>query len=194
MGLEELAGQSSSTILEMYDPQRLQVRADVRLEDVARVIPGAPVEVETAAFKGVLQGRVLLPTSLANVQKNTLEVKVELLNPPQTVSPEMLVKVAFLAPEDTKADSSAITQADQMFIPDSLVFDSDGQSYVWIVDGQQQARHVAIQRGDSTPDGMTHVMSGLQVTDKLIASGTEQLADGMNVRIQSEDQTLGLRR
>lgn len=194
MGLEELAGQSSSTILEMYDPQRLQVRADVRLEDVARVVPGAPVEIETAACKGVLQGRVLLPTSVASVQKNTLEVKVELLNPPQTASPEMLVKVSFLAPEDPKADSSAITQTDKMFIPDSLVSDTDGQSYVWIVDGQQQARHVAIQRGHSTPDGLTNVISGLQVTDKLIASGTEQLADGINVKIRTEDQTLGLRR
>ena len=102
-------------------------------------------------------------------------------------------KVSFLAPEDPKADSSAITQTDQMFIPDSLVSDTDGQSYVWIVDGQQQARHVAIQRGHSTPDGLTHVISGLQVTDKLIASGVEQLADGINVKIRSEDQTLGLR-
>jgi hypothetical protein len=152
------------------------------------------VEIETPAFKGVLQGRVLLPTSVASVQKNTLEVKVELLNPPETVSPEMLVKVSFLAPEDPNADSSEITQTDQMFVPDSLVSDTDGQSYVWIVDGQQQARHVAIQRGHSTPDGLTNVISGLQVTDKLIASGTEQLADGINVKIRSEDQTLGLRR
>ncbi len=194
MGLEELAGQSSSTILEMYDPQRLQVRVDVRLEDVARVVPGAPVEIETPAFKGVLLGRVLLPTSIASVQKNTLEVKVELLNPPETVSPEMLVKASFLAPEVPKADSSAITQADQLFIPDSLVSNTDGQSRVWIVDGQQQARHVSIQLGHSTPDGLIHVVSGLQVTDKMIASGTEQLADGIKVKIRSEDQTLGLRR
>jgi hypothetical protein len=83
----------------MYEPSRLQVRADVRLEDVSRVIPGAPVEIETAAVQGVVKGRVLQSTSTANVQKNTLEVKVELLDPPEALSPEMLVKASFLAPE-----------------------------------------------------------------------------------------------
>ncbi len=194
MGLEELAGQSSSTVVEMYDPKRLQVRADVRLEDVSRVFPGAPVEIETAAVEGKLRGRVLLPTSTASVQKNTLEVKVELLDPPDFVSPEMLVKVSFLAPEIPESDSSSQTQTDQMFVPDSLVRDVDGQARVWIVDSQQLARQVTIQTGNTTPDGLRLVVSGLQMTDKLIASNPENLTDGTAVKIDGEDQSLGLRR
>ena len=99
MGLDANAGQSSSTVVEMYDPTRLQVRADVRLEDVPMVMPGAPVEIETASSGSVIQGRVLQTTSSANIQKNTLEVKVELIDPPPTVSPEMLVTATFLAPK-----------------------------------------------------------------------------------------------
>jgi HlyD family secretion protein len=55
MGLDATAGQSSSTVVEMYDPMRLQVRADVRLEDVPMVIRGQPVEVETASSAGVIK-------------------------------------------------------------------------------------------------------------------------------------------
>lgn len=193
MGLEELAGQSSATILEMYDPKTLQVRADVRLEDVARIVPGAPVEIETPAAKGRLRGRVLLPTSSANVQKNTLEVKVELLDPPETVSPEMLVKASFLAPEVPGAAEEPTTQTEQLYVPRSLVTISVDQSTVWIVDGAQQARRTLITTGESTADGLIQVLSGLQVTDRVISTGAEQLTDGARVQIRSEDQTLGMR-
>ncbi|MCA9150398.1 MAG: HlyD family efflux transporter periplasmic adaptor subunit, partial [Planctomycetales bacterium] len=99
MGLEQTAGQSSSTVVEMYDPDRLQVRADVRLEDVPLVTPGAPVEIKTASSNHAIEGRVLQSTSSANIQKNTLEVKVELIAPPISVRPEMLVTAAFFAPD-----------------------------------------------------------------------------------------------
>ncbi|MCA9160029.1 MAG: biotin/lipoyl-binding protein, partial [Planctomycetales bacterium] len=66
MGLDMTAGQSSSTVVEMYAPQRLQVRADVRLEDVPMVSRGQPVEIETASAGGLIRGRVLQSTSSAN--------------------------------------------------------------------------------------------------------------------------------
>ncbi len=99
--LRQTAGQSSSTVVEMYDPQKLQVRVDVRLEDVPMVTPGQQVNIETASSADVIHGQVLQITSSANIQKNTLEVKVELLDPPLSVSPEMLVTAAFLAPKAT---------------------------------------------------------------------------------------------
>ncbi len=107
MGLETTAGQSSGTVIEMYDPDRLQVRADVRLEDVPMVMPGQPVEIETASSPVAIEGRVLQSTSSANIQKNTLEVKVELIDPPPSVSPEMLVTATFLAPQLEQSDSEA---------------------------------------------------------------------------------------
>ena len=111
VGLEHNAGQSSSTVVEIYDPKRLQVRADVRLEDLPMVIPGAPVAIETASSDKPIKGRVLQSTSAANIQKNTLEVKVELVDPPSTVTPEMLVTSTFLAPKlDSKKDEPEETE------------------------------------------------------------------------------------
>ena len=43
----------------LYDPQMLQVRADVRLEDVPRVQSGQSVRIETASARGPIDGEVL---------------------------------------------------------------------------------------------------------------------------------------
>ena len=191
MGLDMTSGPSSSTVVEMYDPARLQVRADVRLEDVPMVQPGQPVEIETASVAGVIHGRVLQATSTANIQKNTLEVKVELLDPPQAVTPEMLVTATFLAPESNDASAES-TETERVFVPQQLVQTGEAGSFVWIVDAEDRAQRQPITPGQPTPDGLVEVQQGLAVTDKLIASGTAGLQQADLVRISGEDLTMGV--
>src|SRR5258707_15354903 len=86
--------QDSSTVLTLYDPASLQVRVDVRLDDVGKVRAGQKVRIETAALpEQPLEGEVLLATSQADIQKNTLSVKVAIHNPPPTLKPEMLCQI-----------------------------------------------------------------------------------------------------
>ena len=96
----------------LYDPQQLQVRADVRLEDVPNVLPGQKVQVETASASSPLEGEVLFTTSTANIQKNTLETKIAILNPPPTIRPEMLAKVTFLARDEGQRVDAIANGAD----------------------------------------------------------------------------------
>ncbi|MCO8124278.1 efflux RND transporter periplasmic adaptor subunit [Stieleria sp. TO1_6] len=191
MGLDSNAGHSSSTVVQMYDPDRLQVRADVRLEDVPMVTPGAPVEIETASSGNVIHGRVLRPTSSANVQKNTLEVKVELLEPPSTVSPEMLVTATFLAPEVAIAESEK-TETTRILVPRQLIHSSDNGAFVWIVDGQDRAVQKDVTTGNENAEGLVEIVTGLTVTDKLIATGSDDLQDGDHVTVVGEESTLGI--
>lgn len=97
MGLSPSAMADSSSVVTMYDPQQLQVRADVRLENVAQVQVGQEVEIETSAVDGPIKGRVITATSVADIQKNTLQIKVSIDNPPEVIRPDMLVQVTFLA-------------------------------------------------------------------------------------------------
>ena len=191
MGLESTGGQSSSTVVEMYDPARLQVRADVRLEDVPMVTRGQPVQIETASSSDVIQGRVLQTTSSANIQKNTLEVKVELIDPPPTVSPEMLVTATFLAPliESTK---SKATESERLFVPEQLVQLGESGAYVWIVDADDLAQRRSVETGTASAGGLIVIKSGLNVTDKLIASGVDGLSENGPVNVTGDDQTLGM--
>ncbi len=191
MGLETTAGQSSSTVVEMYDPESLQVRADVRLEDIPLVNPGQPVEIETASSSQVIHGRVLQVTSSANVQKNTLEVKVELLDAPSTVSPEMLVTAAFLA-SPNEADQSASSESEQLFVPRPLIQSSEAAPYVWIVEANALARKRVVELAGKNGGELVAIKSGLKVTDKLITSGLEGLREGMKVVVSGDDPNLGI--
>ena len=191
MGLETTAGQSSGTVIEMYDPDRLQVRADVRLEDVPMVMPGQPVEIETASSPVAIEGRVLQSTSSANIQKNTLEVKVELIDPPPSVSPEMLVTATFLALQLEQSDSEA-TETERLFAPKQLIQSGASGSFAWVVDAAELARQQPVEVGSDGPDDLIEIKSGLRVTDKLIASGTDGLTDGSAVNVTGDDQTMGM--
>ncbi|MDM4018293.1 efflux RND transporter periplasmic adaptor subunit [Roseiconus lacunae] len=190
-GLQQSSGHQSSTVVEMYDPSRLQVRADVRLEDLPLVTPGAPVKIETASSKESIEGRVLQPTSSANIQKNTLEVKVEILAPPETLRPEMLVTATFLAPELVNR-TEPLADARQIFVPKSLVRSGDEGDFVWIVDSENKAIRRVVETGASGDDGLILVTSGLMVTDKLISSHVETIRDGAYVTLRGEDLQLGV--
>ncbi len=191
MGLESTAGQSSSTVIEMYDPNRLQVRADVRLEDVPMVTHGQPVEIETASSKGLIHGRVLQMTSTANIQKNTLEVKVELIDPPSKVSPEMLVTATFLAPVVENRSQEA-TESERMFVPNQLIQSGDSGAFVWIVDANDVAQRRSVEVGSPSAGGLMEIKSGLNATDKLIASSVDGLKEGSPVNVTGDDQTMGM--
>lgn len=198
MGLEHTAGQSSSTVVEMYDPARLQVRADVRLEDVPLVTPGALVEIKTASSNHPMKGRVLQSTSTANIQKNTLEVKVELIAPPPTVRPEMLVTATFLAPESA-SQTDTPQETERMLVPrqlvsSGLVSTGEAGTFVWVVGGKNQAVRKPVTLGGEGTAGLVVVTDGLNPADKLVASGTSDLRPGQIVVIREEDQTIGVGR
>ncbi len=191
MGLDSTAEHRSSTVVQMYDPTRLQVRVDVRLEDVPRIVPGQPVEVETASSRDPIRGQVLRATSSANIQKNTLEVKVELIDPSPSVTPEMLVTATFLAPE-TQDSTTASSEKERLFVPAELITTMDIGKTVWIVDPSNRAQLRSVEIGSTLDSGLIEITSGLKVTDKLISSGGDGLTSGTRVKVEGDDQRFGM--
>jgi len=173
--------QSSATIATLYDPAMLQVRADVRLEDVGQIQPNQPVRIETASAKEPLKGFVLQATSSANIQKNTLEVKVAIENPPPHIRPEMLVAATFLAPAQLQSDHGDKEAQDRLLIPKQLVIAGSGGQSVWIVDHASRAELRSIRLGSAGREGLVEVVEGLTATDKLISSSDEGLQPGDRV-------------
>lgn len=192
MGLESAAGQSSSSIATMYDPKNLQARADVRLEDVPLVTSGQQVVIETASASKPIVGRVLLATSAANVQKNTLEVKVAIDDPPATIGPEMLVTVTFLAPPSTKT-MFVESSRHRLLIPRQLIQSVDAASVVWVVDSENRARKRVIKLGKSEGDSLIEVTEGITATDKLISTGGDAVSDGELVEVRGDDPAIGIK-
>ena len=200
MGSSASSSRDATTVVTLYDPKLLQVRADVRLEDVPLVEPGQPVRIETASAKTPIQGEVLLPTSRANIQKNTLEVKVAIKDPLPTIRPEMLVQVTFLAPEPSGDRSEQSQQSKRLLVPRQLVEETPEGTFVWVADPASTARRQKVTLGSGGTaslaaggtEELIEVVEGLKVTDRLISGGRKGLHDGLRIRITSEDPTLGI--
>ena len=191
-GINPHSAQGSSAVVSLYDPNRLQVRVDVRLEDVPQVQIGQPAIIETAALSEPIAGEVISVTTLADIQKNTLQVKVAVSDPPEVIKPEMLGKVTFLALP------SPVVQKDQgesplrLFVPQSLVLRGEDGASVWVADVTENlAKRKAVEVGrGATKDGLVEITNGLQPTDKLIVAGRESVAEGTRIHIAGEDRTL----
>lgn len=190
MGIDRSAMQDASTVLTMYDPQRLQVRADVRLEDVPRVLVGQAVRIDTPVYGQQLTGQVLMATALTDIQKNTLQVKLTIDDPPAVLKPDMLVQVTFLAPPGVKNEGR--TPPLRLLAPRELIQNTDSDKTVWLADqasGTARLRRVTV--GSTTADGLVEILTGLNVGDRLIAGGRESLVDGERINITGNDSTIG---
>lgn len=191
-GMDPLSQQSSSAVVSLYEPDRLQVRVDVRLEDVPQVQIGQPATIETAALKTPVAGRVSWVTTRADIQKNTLQVKVVIDNPPEVITPEMLGQVTFLAP--AQAGEAAIAEKDplKLLIPRALVQGAEGSAAVWVVDpARNVARLQAVTLGRAGTDELVEVVAGVDPTAKLIVGGRESLVEGTRIKIAGEDESAG---
>lgn len=192
MGLNAASQRDASTVVSIYDPRRLQVRADVRLEDVPQVLPGQPVQISTAANGQPITGHVLMATSSADIQKNTLQVKVAIDNPPAVLKPEMLVQVTFLAPERPAGKEDESTSPMRLLVPRELVEKGDASAAVWVADAARGiARRQSVQLGAASTDRLVEVVQGLSALDKLIVSGRAGLRDGERIHITGDDPNLG---
>ena len=95
--MSPIANADGSTVVTLYRPDMLQARVDVRFEDIPKVALGQKVLINNPALSEPISGKVLFVSSKANIQKNTLEVKVALDKPVPVFKPEMLVNVTHLA-------------------------------------------------------------------------------------------------
>ena len=190
-GMPQMHGHDGSTVVTMYRPDMLQVRVDVRFEDIPRVSLKQPVEIDNPALESPLTGEGLFISSEADIQKNTLQVKVAIPDPPPVFKPEMLVDVTFRAPKQPERASEP-TRELKIYLLRQLIQQGEGGSFVWLADQSEGvARRTTIQTGGVDYNGLVEVTGGLTVSSRIISSGTDGLQDGSRIKVASEDATLG---
>tara|TARA_R110002111_G_scaffold257026_1_gene324918 strand:- start:55871 stop:57424 length:1554 start_codon:yes stop_codon:yes gene_type:complete len=176
-----------STVVTMYRPEMLQIRVDVRFEDIPKVSLNQPVQINNPALSQPVTGRVLYISSEADIQKNTLQVKVEIVNASPLLKPEMLVDVTFLAPE-LQEETTGIKEETRIYIPRKMMEQNEaGQAYVWIADQSKQiARHQLIEIESKSSGPLVEVKQGLNPTSHLISSPPADLQPGARIQITGE--------
>ncbi len=188
-GREQSGEPTGDAIATIYQPSMLQVRVDVRFENIRQVSLGQSVEIRSPAADGVISGSVSSFGSEADIQKNTLQVRVAIHDPPEAYRPEMLVDVTFQEPARQESGDTRSSQL-RLFVPSDLIHPGDTGHVVWIAD---QSRRVAVMRsvecGEQTKSGLTEVLSGLNLSDRLISGDIAELRSGMRIQVTSEAET-----
>jgi multidrug efflux pump subunit AcrA (membrane-fusion protein) len=122
----------------------------------------------------------------ANIQKNTLEVKVAVEDPDPKLRPEMLARVKFLAGQNLDSEKTA----HRLFVPEKSVRGNAGNGQAWVVrnlDGNRGTTHLtSIKPGAYKTDGWIEVIEGLQPGDLVITSSVTELKNGKIVSVAIE--------
>ncbi|MBN2445571.1 MAG: efflux RND transporter periplasmic adaptor subunit [Phycisphaerae bacterium] len=173
----------SAQIVRLYDPQRLQVRVDIPLVDAAKVGVHQPAEIIVDVLPDrVFRGHVTRIVNEADVQKNTLQVKVAIEDPTPEIKPEMLARARFLSMATDDAETQSAAR--QLFAPRAAVFEAAGQSYVWLADQVADvARRQTVTVGHSVVEDWVAISEGVQPGDRLITDPPPNLADGQRIRL-----------
>jgi len=183
----------SAHLLHLYDPEHLQVRVDVPLADAAGVFVGQRCEVVVDILPDVVfAGDVTRITHEADVQKNTLQVKVRVIDPDPVLKPEMLTRVRFLAEGNAPQRDAA---GPTILVPAECVSrNSDtGVSTVWVIRDRRG------RRGRSMPvpvvirqdNGDWLSVQGHLAPGDLLAVAGDTLRPGQAIRIKARDAERG---
>ncbi len=168
----QLVGPEGEGLVSIYDPRNLQARVDVPLASMAGVRAGQEVEIRSEVVGSRLtKGVVLRVQRESDLLKNTLQVKVKLIDPDPLLRPETLCRARFLAAPGEQAAAGP-----QLFVvPKQAVRDGA----VFVVDPTAgRARRIAVERaGEEGGDAV--VRGDLSVTHRVILDPVE---DGDRVK------------
>lgn len=181
---------ASAQIVHLYDPARLQVRVDVPLADAAHVSLGQRCEVIVEVLPGTsFAGRVLRITHEADLQKNTLQVKVAVEKPSPLLKPEMLTRVRFLGSGPGERTGSTGTEpGSRVRVPRQALDTSAGDTRLWLVADRRASRGVArpVRVTVSQEDGDWATVTGGIQPGALLIADPSGLGPNQPVAIRSE--------
>ncbi|HET6568814.1 MAG TPA: efflux RND transporter periplasmic adaptor subunit [Rhodothermales bacterium] len=165
----EIAVQGICTIV---DDSKTLVAIDVSQEDISRIGPGQPAVVTLDAYPDVEYAALVVERSpTADQSKNTVEIRLQVLQPDARFEPQLSAKVFFVS------DSVAHNQPVQAVLAadESAVISEGAQHYVWLLsDGRAVRKQVEIGRdlGDQV-----EILGGLRENDQVVAG-----ADDLHLR------------
>ena len=157
----------SDPILRIVDMTKLQISLPVSGGDATRILPGQTAEVQTETG----------PVSAVVALK---------LGTPSATTPNTDVRLNFLAPTtlplDTPVQVSVLVneRRDVLVVPADAVQRVESQTFVWMIDSNNQATRREIRIG-YIAGNLAEVVSGLKAGEAVITAGIAELTEGIRV-------------
>ena len=168
---------AGSPILELGEPERLEIVVDVLTEDAGRLEEGAPARVTAGAHGDTIHARILRIEPSAFTKVSPLGVEEQRVNVILSFEDSVVLGDRY------RVDASLVTweSADVLLVPMSALFRSDSRWSVFVVeDGEARLRAVEVgQQGRSYAE----VLAGLEAADRVVLHPSEAIEDGVPVEL-----------
>lgn len=167
-------------ICSIFDPGEMQVRVDVRQEQIAGVSIGQECVIKVAARRELpYSGEVIRVDPLANLARDTIRVKIKVFNADDTLHKDMTATVDFIA---KKAEEEEDPSKRKLLVPRTAVVRREGKDYVFVVRGGF-AHKLEVKLGEAAQGGVV-VESGVAFGDLVAVSQAAQLEQGTPVNVE----------
>lgn len=172
---------AGTPLVEVGDPDRLEIVTDLLSADAVRVRPGADVLIEDWGGERPLKGRVRLVEPYGFTKISSLGVEEQRVN----------VVIDFAEPREAwlrlghgyRATVRIVTSAapNVLRVPISAIFRTGREWSVFVIDSGGRARLKMVNAGRMN-DEEAEIVSGLAVGERVILHPSDKVEDGVRVR------------
>jgi len=159
---------AGTELLRLIRDGRLEWRAELPEDDLARVEPGATVQLPSR--DGTVTGRIRAVSPGVDSQTRTGTIYADL------PEPGPLQPGAYVEGRIVTGAGSALT------VPAASVVQRDGHAYVFTLDDRHVAHRVRVAIGAKV-DGRVEIVDGLEAGDAVVEHGAGFLGDGDTARV-----------
>jgi len=171
---------SRAAVVTIADMNSLQVEADVSESNIEKIKLNQNCEIRLDAYSDyAYSGFVAKIVPTADRSKATVMVKIGFKNLDKRVLPEMAAKVLFMR-EALK--ESELNTVQYLVVPESAIANRNGRQVVYIV-RDDKTIEIPVQTGKILGD-FVEIKSGLSSGDKVIENVSEEIKDGVKVKIK----------
>lgn len=167
----------------LYEEGKLQARIDVPLSEAGKINLDQSVEITSSIFPAkVFLGKVTRILGEADLQRNTLQVKVSLLDPHPKLRPEMLCRAKFF---DLSNAKDTHRQRMGIFVPQDIRSSQQGdEDVLWVISADgHHAEQRKVSYGSEVRESFIEVTSGLRPGDQIILQPPVGIKMGDRVKI-----------
>jgi HlyD family secretion protein len=175
---------TSAAVAALYDPNQLQIRVDVPIAEAGKITIGQPARIFSALLPGqTMTGSVTQITGQADLQRNTLQVKVRIDDPDPKLRPDILCRVEFWNAASSGRPGNVTSGSHTLWIPVDALLSADTEQSVWVVDPLTQVvNRRNIKLATASRDGFRLVTDGLRANELVVTKGQQALEEGARVK------------
>jgi HlyD family secretion protein len=166
---------ANQPLLTVMNISRVIAKSHVSQAQAAGLKKGNDATIQIAGQDDSIPAKLSLVSPALDPGSTTIEVWVEVANPPATLRPGMTVQISV----------TAATAKDAVLVPKNSVFQSpDGSNYVLVAGSDNIAHQKNVQLGiHGVTD--TQITSGVTAGDSVITSGGYGLPDKTKIKIEA---------